>query len=177
MSDQFAAQAAEQIGQMAAAPGSSGQDDVAQAALAASGLGVTEADIDAIKAQLADFARQLKAQAAAQAKATPDDITGSVASLEHYLRHHGDEEAQALGADAAEAARGIAAGGNTGALSGIVGRIAAHLRAHPPAPGENFHYRSALGLAEHLPVVIDRVASASGSEQVPGKVVAGSVVG
>lgn len=168
---------ADQIGQMASAPVGAGPDEAASAAVATTGLGVTEADIEAIQARLASFERQLKAQAAAQAKATPDDITGSVASLEWYLRHHGDEEAQALGADAAEAAKSVAAGGNTGALRGIAVKLAAHLEAHPPAPGDQHHYRGALGTAKHLPVILDRAESARDGEAAPGKVVAGSVVG
>lgn len=179
MSDQTVA---DQIGQIARTtqPGSgASEEEIAQGAQAQAGIGVTEADLDAIKAQLADFARQLKAQAAAASAGSPDDLTGSVASLVHYLEAHGDPAAVALGADATEAAKAAASeGGNTGALSGIVAKIEAHLRQRPPYPGENFHYNNAVAIASHLPTVIDRVAPAGSDVAVPsGKVVAGSVVG
>jgi hypothetical protein len=179
MTDQNAAVAG-QIGQIARGAGlgqGASEEDIAQAAQASTGLGVTEADLDAIKAQLADFARQLAAQAAGAAKLAPDVLTGSVASLVHYLEGHGDKAALALGADATKAAKAAASGGNTGALSGIIAKIAAHLQSHPPYPGENFHYQGALSVASHLPVVIGRVNDAAGSDVPSGKVVAGSVVG
>jgi hypothetical protein len=181
MSDSFSEQAAEQIrqqGDTVLGQGASEQE-IATAAQAHAGIGVTEADIDAIRQQLASFQKQLDAQAAAQAKVSSDAITGSVATLVHHLEGHGDQAAIELGKDATEAAKAAVSGGNTGALSGIIGRIAAHLRRNPPYPGENFHYNSALSTAEHLPVVIDRVnASAEPrDDQAPAKVVAGSVVG
>ena len=155
------------------------EQEIATAAQAHAGIGVTEADLDEIRAQLADFAKQLAAQAAAQAALSPDTLTGSVASLVTYLEGHGDLAALELGKDATEAAKAAANGGNTGALSGIIAKIEAHLRRRPPYPGENFHYNNALAIAQHLPEVIDRVNEAAGTngDPAPAKVVAGSVVG
>jgi hypothetical protein len=171
---------AAQIGQQAgpAQPAAS-ETEIAQDLQSQAGMGVTEADLDAIKAQLAAFQKQLNAQAAAQAALAPDTLTGSVASLVTYLQGHGDPAALELGADATEAAKAAADGGNTGALSGIIARIEQHLRRRPPYPGENFHYNNALAIASHLPDVIDRVNEAAGpsEDRAPAKVVAGSVVG
>lgn len=163
---------ADQIGQIA----QNQPQPVSESELAAqapSGIGVTEADIDAIKAQLADFAAQLRASQLS-ASANPDALTGSVDTLVHHLGAHGDPAAIALGADAAEAVKAAAEGGNTGALSGIIKKISEHLRRNRPYPGENFHYNSAVSVADHLPVQIDRINE---SQQAPDKVVSGSVVG
>ena len=68
---------AAQISQMAddaPAPVAS-ESEIAESALAHTGLGVTEADINGILAQLADFKRQLDAQAAATKAAAPDALT------------------------------------------------------------------------------------------------------
>jgi hypothetical protein len=172
---------AAQIGQQSGAvqPAASEQD-IAQAAQSHAGLGVTETDLDAIKAQLAAFQQQLNAQAAAQSSVSPGMLTGSVASLVHYLEGHGDPAALELGADATEAAKAVSEGGNTGALSGIIAKIETHLRRRPPYPWENFHYNNALAIASHLPEVIDRVNDSQAprpAEKAPAKVVAGSVVG
>ena len=171
-----------QIGQIARnAPGRGDQgaseQDIALAAQSSAGLGVTEADLDAIRKQLASFQKQLNEQAAASHKASPDDLTGSVASLAHYIEGLADQALTELVAAAAEAAKAAAGGGNTGALSGVVGKLEKYLAAHPPYPGENFHYNNALAIARHLPDVIERVAPRDDAEVPPGKVLQGSVVG
>lgn len=135
------------------------QDELAQAAHAAAGSGVTEADIDAIRAQLASFQAQLDKQAAASAQATPDALTGQVGSLNDYLLHHGDPVAKQLGQDAADAAKSAASDGNTGPLSAIVAKIRERLEGNPPYPGENFHYHSAVAVASDLPRLIERVGA------------------
>src|ERR1700722_19076768 len=99
------------------------EQDIARAAQAHAGIGVTEADIDQIRAQLARVQRQPDGQAAAQPTLTADSLTGSVASLVHYLEGHGDPAALELGKDATEAARAAADGGDTGAPSGGGGKV------------------------------------------------------
>lgn len=179
---QYVAQGIEQHAEQVAAadPGQALPDP--GEAQAQAGIGVTESDLEAIWAQLNSFKAQLAAAQAAQAQTTSDSVSGSVATLVHYLEGHGDPAAMELGKDATEAAKAVAEGGNTGALSGIVAKIEKHLRKHAPYPGENFHYKAALATVEDLPDVIDRyqppsTAPAVGSDRAPAKVVAGSVVG
>jgi hypothetical protein len=170
---------ADQIGQQSAGvPAGVPEADIAQAAHASAGLGVTEADLDAIKAQLASFQAQLNQAVAAQRAIAPDALTSSVAALNVQLANHGDPVAIELGKDAAEAAAGAADSGDTGALSSIVSRIAQHLKAHPAAPGDQFHYRQVLDTAAvHIPDVIDAVKPVEQIGADVARVVAGSVVG
>jgi hypothetical protein len=170
---------ADQIGQMASAdPGASSETDLAHAAHASSGLGVTEADLDAIKAQLASFQAQLAQAIAAQSALAPDALTSSVAALTTQLANHGDPVAIELGKDATEAAANAASSGDTGALSSIVARIAQHLKTHPAPPGDQFHYRQVLDTAAvHIPDVIDALKPVEHIGADVAKVVAGSVVG
>ena len=174
----------DQLGQQAAdVRGADSVEDLGQAAHAQAGIGVTEADLDAIRAQLASFKAQLDAQAAAQRQATPDTITSSVAALQTQLANHGDPVAIELGNDAAEAARNAAESGDTAALASIAARLAKHLVRNAPGPGDQFHYRQVLDTAQtHIPDVIEAFrppssAVAVGSDRAPAKVVAGSVVG
>jgi hypothetical protein len=169
---------ADQIGQQAGPPAAVPEADIAQAAHASAGLGVTEADLDAIKAQLASFAAQLAAQARATRNIAPDALTSSVAALNTQLANHGDTVAMELGKDATEAAANAAESGDTGALSSIVARIAQHLKAHPAGPGDQFHYRQVLDTAAvHIPDVIDSLKPAEEIGTDVARVVAGSVVG
>jgi hypothetical protein len=170
---------ADQIGQMAASnPAASSETDLAQAAQSSAGLGVTEADLDAIKAQLASFQAQLNQAMAAQRAVAPDALTSSVAALNVQLANHGDPVAVELGKDATEAAANAAQSGDTGPLSSIVARIAQHLKAHPAAPGDQFHYRQVLDTAAvHIPDVIDAVRPVETVGADVARVVQGSVVG
>ena len=153
-------------------------DALAHAAHAAAGLGVTEADLDAIREQLARFKAQLDAQAAAQRAATPDDVSSSVAALQVQADNHGDPAVIALAADAAKAAESAVESGDFGPLSVIVSRITRQLNRNPAGPGDQFHFSQLRDTAAvHLPDVID-AASPQSADVVPaGKVVAGSVVG
>jgi hypothetical protein len=159
--------AAEQIAGMAAdtPQAVASEQEIADSLAAHAGTGVTEADLDAIKAQLASFAQQLAAQQAAQQDtASPDSVSGTLQTLAHHLEGHGDQTAIALAADAAKAAEAFT--GGSGALSAVadaVEKVRGWLHRNPPYPGENFHYNSARSVADHLPVVIDRVGASSGS--------------
>ena len=158
-------------------------EELAQAAQATSGLGVTEADLEAIMAQLAQFKARLDAQEQAQRKATPDTLRSSVAALVTQLANHGDQAAIELGKDAVEAAETAAGGGAIAPLANIAEKLAKHLIRHPAGPGDQFHYRQVLDTAQtHIPDVIDAFqppsdAQAIGSDRAPAKVLQGSVVG
>lgn len=176
---------ADQIGQQAASVQGQPVDQatLAQTAAAQAGSGVTEADINAIMAQLANVQAQLDAQAAAAKKAAPDALTSSVNALKTYAERHSDSTLMPLIADAGEAALN-AKPGNTDALANIVDKIVAHLKRHPAGPGDQTHYNNLLDTAQyHIPDVIDTVnasapaGTALASSQPPAKVVAGSVVG
>lgn len=176
---------ADQIGQHAETVrgDTASPDDIAQPLQAQAGIGVTEADLDGIREQLAAFKAQLDAQAQAQRQATPDTLRSSVAALGVQLANHGDPAAIELGKDAAEAAENAAESGDTGALGNIIKRIEQHLRRHPNGPGEQFHYNQVLDtVAQHIPDVIEAFQPPSSdlavtSSRAPAKVVAGSVVG
>ena len=179
---------AAQIGQQAEntlAPAASEQDiaAAAQAAQATAGIGVTEADVTAIFAQLKALQARIDAAEAQRQASAPDSLTSSVDAMRTQLANHGDPAAMALGEDAAEAAKNATETGDTGPLEKIVARIEAALRRNPPPPGDQSHYRQALDTAAvHVPDVIDAFtppssAAAVASDRPPAKVVAGSVVG
>jgi hypothetical protein len=170
---------ADQIGQMANAdPGAASTTDLAEAVHGSAGLGVTEADLEGIKALLASFQARLEAAEATQRAVTPDALTSSVAALNVQLANHGDPVAMELGKDATEAAASATESGDTGPLENIIARIAKQLVANPPAPGDHFHYNLVRDTAAvHVPDVIVAFAPQSSAELAREKVIAGSVVG
>jgi hypothetical protein len=184
---QAAAQAREDLASQAF--GTAGQAPVTDediAAQAPSGMGVTEADMDALKAyferQFAALAAQVGQARGVQAAKNP--VASLAGSLSDALDVHADPVAAQLGKDAVDAARNGLDSGDMGPLSKIVSRISTHLARHRPHPGENYHYRLAKEIAgERLPDAIDAyvpppsAAPAVGSSLPPAKVVAGSVTG
>lgn len=174
---------AAQIGQQAQnAMGGATEADIAQAAQASAGIGVTEADVTAIFAQIQALQKRLDAAEAERRAVAPDALTSSVAALNVQLANHGDPVAIELGADAAEAAKNATDSGDTGPLEQIIQRIGKQLTRNPAGPGDQFHYRQALDTATvHLPDVIEAFVPPSPASAVaggpPAKVVAGSVVG
>jgi hypothetical protein len=175
-----------QLGQQAGSVLGQGasEEEIAGAAAAHAGSGVTEADLDGIKALLAQFQRRLDAAEAQRQQLAPDALTSSVTALQTQLDNHGDPVAIELGKDAFEAAKSAAETGELGPLAAIAAKIAEHLRRHPAGPGDQFHYRQVLDTAaQHIPDVIEafRPQAAAGQElastRPPAKVVAGSVVG
>jgi len=173
--------AADQIGQI---PGTimgnpASEQDIAQAAQATTGLGVTSVDIDALFKQIQ--ALQARLDAADAAKLTDQgDLAGTVKTVNYFLAGHGDPKAVALGEDLAAAVAEAGKSGDTTQVAKIADRLDRHLARNAPYPGENYHYRNAVAFVSDLPDVIDsfKPAPAGSDVAVPaGRVVAGSVVG
>lgn len=179
------AYARQQLGQLAddTKAGPSGSPDLAAAAGASAGLGLTSVDIDAINAQMAAMQARLDAFGAQQAKAGTHPLTGTVRSLLRFLEGHGDPVAAEHGQALKEAADAAVKTGDTTYVKQIAGKLRAHLTRNPPQPGENYYYRGAVNRAGQLDDAIDAVtpppsgaAALTGTGGEPTKVLAGSVV-
>jgi hypothetical protein len=174
---------AAQIGQQAALgqPAPVSEQEIAQAAQAQAGMGVTGVDVEALAAQIKAMQARLDEADAAATAAKGNPLADTVKSLGHFLAGHGDARAIALGEDLAAAVADAATSGSVGAVAQIGERLYRHLTRNAPYPGENYFHRNAVAFAGDLPELIDgfRPASASGSQVAlpAGKVVAGSVVG
>jgi hypothetical protein len=183
------AQAAQTMGTQAfGTPGeaSSEQDIAAQAS---SGIGVTQADMEALYAHIKRMQVQLDAATrAAQAAAGEEPVRTWVKHLARFVTVHADPAAVSLADDATEAASNLlepGSNGDTGPLEKITAKLARHLQRHPPHPGENFHYNQAVAIATtHLPEALEDYtpppqsdAPALGSDRPPAKVLSGNVTG
>lgn len=157
--------------------------DLAEQVQASSGLGVTEADLDSIKALIADMQSRLDAAERARAADAPPVLVSTVRSLQAFLEGHGDPAAVELGKDLHEAATNATESGDTSHMATIATKLAKHLARNAPYPGENYHYKQAADWAHnHIFDAIDSFVpapkgTAVASNRAPVKVVEGSVVG
>jgi hypothetical protein len=148
-------------------------------------IGVTEADITSLFAQIKAMQDRLDKAERERASSAPPALVSTAETLKGYVDVHGDPVAAELAADAVEAARNATDSGDTGPLAKIQAKLAKHLARNPPYPGENHHYRQALDwAANHLDDAIEAFvpparssAVAVTSDRAPAKVVEGSVVG
>jgi hypothetical protein len=183
------AQAAQTMGTQAfGTPGeaASEQDIAAQAS---SGIGVTQADMEALYAHIKRMQVQLDAATrAAQAAAGDEPVRTWVKHLAGFVKVHADPAAVSLADDATEAAGNLLApdsAGDTGPLEKITAKLAKHLLRHPPHPGENFHYTQAVAIATtHLPEALEDYVppppsgvAMLGSDRPAAKVLSGNVTG
>ena len=150
-------QAAQDMGQSAfGTPGEAAQTDEQVAASIPGGVGVTEADLEAVKAlvaqQVAALQSQLTQALAGQAAARGENpVHHLVHRLAMNLGVHNDPKAVSLGDDAKDAlANALDAGSDMSALGRITDRISKHLARNRPHPGENFHYQQARQIADEL---------------------------
>jgi hypothetical protein len=181
--------AAEQIRQHAAeVQGATAGPDLAAELAASTGqtpIGVTEADIASLFAQIKAMQDRLDRAERERASSAPPVLVSTAETLKGYVDVHNDPVAAELAADAVEAAKNATESGDTGPLAKIQARLAKHLTRNPPYPGENHHYRQAVDWASnHLADAIEAfvpplksTAVAVGSDRAPAKVVEGSVVG
>jgi hypothetical protein len=173
--------AADQIGQMAQTiqgqPVS--EQELAQRAQAAAGLGVTGVDVDQLAATIAAMQAQIAELNAAKAEAAGNPLADTVRTIKHFLGGHGDAKAVALGDDLAAAVDEAGKSGDASAVARIAERLDRHLARNAPYPGENYHYNNARAFVSDLPELIDgfKPAPAPAGSNLPAKVVAGSVIG
>jgi hypothetical protein len=173
--------AADQIGQMAQTiqgqPVS--EQELAQRAQAAAGLGVTGVDIDELAATIAAMQAQIADLNAAKAAAAGNPLADTTKTINYFLAGHGDPVAVELGKDLAAAVEEAGQSGDTAAVAQIAARLDRHLAKNAPYPGENYHYRNAVAFTSDLPEIIYtfKPAPAPAGSNLPAKVVAGSVIG
>jgi hypothetical protein len=146
---QFTADQIGQIGTDVTGATASAADVAAQAAEAASPIGVTEADIDGIKAMLAAMETRLVAAERDRQAAAPPALVSTVESLQGFLAGHGDPAAVTLGQQLHDEAVAATESGDTAQMAAVGAKLAAHLLRHPPYPGENYHYRQAADWAQN----------------------------
>ena len=152
---------------------------------AQAGIGVTEADITSLFAQIKAMQDRLDRAERERAASAPPVLVSTAETLKGYVDVHNDPAAAELAADALEAAKNATESGDTGPLAKIQARLAKHLAKNPPYPGENHHYRQALDWAtNHLDEAIQAfvppppsTTAAVGSDRAPARVVEGSVIG
>jgi hypothetical protein len=184
--NEFAAgQLRENAAQVQGATTTTDADVAAQLQGGQASIGVTEADIKTLFAQIQAMQDRLDKAERERASSAPPALVSTAETLKGYVDVHNDPAAAALADDAVEAARNATESGDTSALAKIQAKLAKHLARNPPYPGENHHYRQALDWASnHLPDAIEAfippvrsAAVAVGSDRAPAKVVEGSVVG
>jgi hypothetical protein len=154
------------------------QAQLAAAAQASAGLGVTSVDVDALAAQIAAMQARLNDLESEKAAAGGEPLAGTAATIAHFLAIHGDPVASGLGQDLAAAVAEAAQSGDTSRVAQIAARLDRYLARNAPYPGENYAYRNASAFVSDLPDLIDAYRPpAAGSALVPANVVAGTVVG
>jgi len=169
---------ADQIGQQSAdvlgSPTS--EADIASAAVASAGLGVTEVDINALAAQIKAMQDKIAQMEADAAKPSADSLTSTVKSIQYFLAGHGDAQAVKLGEDLAAAAESAVQSGDQTYVARAADRLDRYLSKNAPYPGENYFHRNAVAFTSDLPEIIDALPAPAAS-QAPAKVVQGAVVG
>jgi hypothetical protein len=151
---------------------------LAQAAQASAGLGVTSVDVEALAAQIAAMQARLNDLEAEKTAAAGNPLSGTAATIGHFLAIHGDPKATELGKDLSAAVDEAGQSGDTSRVAQIAARLDRYLARNGPYPGENYAYRNATAFVSDLPDLIDGFRpAATGSALVPAKVVAGTVVG
>ena len=169
---------AEQIGQQASdvlgSPAS--EADIASAAVASAGLGVTEVDVNALAAQIKAMQDRIAQMEADAAKPSADSLSGTIKSIQYFLAGHGDAQAIKLGDDLAAAADAAVQSGDGTYVARAADRLDRYLSKNAPYPGENYFHRNAAAFTSDLPEIIDALPGPAAS-QAPAKVVQGAVVG
>jgi hypothetical protein len=169
---------AEQIGQQASdvlgSPAS--EADIASAAVASAGLGVTEVDVNALAAQIKAMQDRIAQMEADAAKPSADSLSGTIKSIQYFLAGHGDAQAIKLGDDLAAAADAAVQSGDGTYVARAADRLDRYLSKNAPYPGENYFHRNAAAFTSDLPEIIDALPGPA-AQQAPAKVVQGAVVG
>lgn len=151
--------------------------DIAQAAQATAGLGVTSVDVDALAAHIQAMQDELNDLKAEKAKAAGNPLADTVKTIQHFLGGHNDATAASLGDDLAAAVEEAGKSGDASRVAQIAAKLDRHLAKNAPYAGENYHYNNAVAFVSDLPDIIDSFKPAPGASAPAGKVVAGSVVG
>jgi len=185
---QAGADAAQTLGTQAfGTPGAAASEqDIAAQAGAGGGSGVTQADMDALYEYLKRMQVQLDAATRAGAAARGEEpVRVLVRAVTGFVKTHAEPGAVALAEDLGEASANLLdkGGTDTGPLSKITAKLARQLVRNPPHPGENWHYKQALAIAQdRLPDAIEDwtpppAVPALGSDRPPAKVLSGNVTG
>ena len=151
------------------------EQDIAQAAQASAGLGVTGVDVAALAAQIKAMQDRIAQMEAAQAAPAADSLTGTVATIQHFLAGHGDPRAIKLGDDLAAAAASAVESGDQTYVSRAANKLDRYLSRNSPYPGENYFYNNAAAFTADVHDVIDALPAVPAAA--PAKVVQGAVIG